>query len=182
MENTKINKIIWLTGISGVGKSTLANLIIKKFKKDKIKFLQIDGDIFRKKTKLKNSFTKKNIESNNNKIINNIKKNYKKFDFTIVSVISPLRKTRLKAYKLFNKNYYEIYVYCSMKTLIKRDPKGLYEKAKQNKIKNLIGYNSKIKYEKSIYKILKINTDLLNKKKSLDKILKKINYSTYILN
>jgi len=176
VKNLKKNKVVWFTGLSGVGKTTLAKLLMKKLKKKKTKILKIDGDIFRKKTNIKNTFTKKNIFINNQKIISYIKANFKKYDYTIISVISPLRKTRLEAFKTFKENYFEIYLYCPLRVLTMRDTKGLYQKAKQKKINNLIGYNSKIKYEKSLHKTIKINTDLLSKKKALDKILKKIKY------
>ena len=167
-------KIIWFTGLSGVGKTTLSDMLIKKLSKSKYKILKIDGDIFRRKIKLKSSFTKKNIIYNNLKIISYIKKKFTKFDYTIVSVISPLKLTRNKAQSIFKDNYYEIYLYCPLKELIKRDTKGLYLMAKQKKIKNLIGFNSNINYEISSHKKIKINTKITNKKKALQKILNKI--------
>ena len=90
-----------------------------------------------------------------------------------MSVISPLLKTRLEAKKKFGKNYFEVYVKCSIKTLIKRDTKGLYKLAIQKKIKNLIGYNSKIVYEKSKYKKIIIDTEKNNIKKCINIISKK---------
>ena len=71
--------------------------------------------------------------------------------------------------------YYEIYVYCKLSTLKKRDTKGLYKKADKKIITNLIGYKSDLKYEKSKYKKLLVNTDALSKTESIKKILKKIN-------
>ena len=166
-------KILWLTGLSGSGKTTIANFLNKKLKKN-FKVKVIDGDDFRKKSKNKNSFTKKNIYLNNIAIINSVLKISKKYDYIIVSVISPIARSREKAKKIFNKNYKEIYVKCSIKELIKRDTKNLYKLAKQNKIKNLIGYNSKINYEKSKYKKLVIDTEKNSVSKSVSKILKKI--------
>ena len=92
----------------------------------------------------------------------------------MVSVISPLLKTRNLARIQFGKNYYEVYVKCKIKTLEQRDTKKLYEKAKKKLIKNLIGYNSKIRYEISKYKKTSINTDTLNKTNSIKKIMKKV--------
>ena len=66
------------------------------------------------------------------------------------------------AKKIFKRNYIEIYVKCSIKTLIKRDTKGLYNLAIKNQIKNLIGFNSKIKYEKSKYKKFTVDTGKKN--------------------
>lgn len=174
MEKNYLSKVVWLTGLSGAGKSTLANKLHKNLKIKKYKIKKIDGDKFRKKTQNFKNFSKKNIINNNNLIINNIKKIYKNFDFCIVSVISPLRKTRARAKKIFGLNYFEVYVKCGIKELEKRDTKGLYQLARDNKINNLIGYNSKINYENSKYKKIVVNTKLLNIKDSIKKIIKKV--------
>lgn len=170
MDNNN-NKIIWFSGLSGSGKSTLANILIKKLKKKKFNCKLIDGDQFRKKKNYKNSFTKKNIIKNNLLIIKKVKKINKIYDFVLVSVISPLKVTRQKAKKEFGDNYIEIYVYCVLKKLIKRDTKGLYKLAKKKKINNLIGYNSKIKYEKTYYNKIIVNTGTQNIRQSTNKIL-----------
>ena len=151
-------KILWFTGLSGVGKSTIVNKLNKKLKQ-KYKVLIIDGDKFRKKNKNNNSFNKSNILKNNYLIISEIWKIRNKYDYILVAVISPLSKSRLFAKKIFKDKYYEIYLYCKIDTLLKRDPKKLYFKA-QNNLINLIGFNSKIKYERSKYKVYNINTNI----------------------
>ena len=168
------SKIIWFTGLSGAGKTTLSLNLCKKLKKLKFKVKKIDGDIFRKKKVSVKSFTKKNIIENNIQIINYIDKIKDDYEFIIVSVISPLIRTRLIAKKRFGKNYYEIYVKCSVKILVKRDTKGLYKLADQKIIKDLIGYNSKIIYEKSTYKKIIINTEKNNIKSCINIIENKI--------
>ena len=84
----------------------------------------------------------------------------------------PLKKTREYAFKIFKQNYYEVYVYASIKTLLERDTKGLYNLAKRGLVKNLIGYKSKINYELSNHKYLKINTKTLSTYSCIKKILK----------
>ncbi len=155
-------KILWLTGLSGSGKTTLAKSLKKKLSLKKQKVKVIDGDNFRKKNKNKNSFTKKNIYLNNLAIIEYILKFKKNYNYIIVSVISPLLKSRQKARDTFKKNYIEIFVKCSLKELINRDTKNLYKLAKERKVQNLIGFNSKIKYEKSKFKKITIDTEKNN--------------------
>lgn len=167
--------IFWFTGLSGVGKTTLSNKYFDSFKNKKIKIKKIDGDNFRIKNKDKNNFTKKNILNNNYSIIKYINKIKKNYDIILVSVISPLAKSRKLAQKTFKDKYREIFVTCSIKTLEKRDTKGLYKKAKKKLIKNLIGYNSKIKYEQSNYPVMKINTDKYTIQISLKKIKNYLN-------
>ena len=168
------SKIIWFTGLSGAGKTTLSLNLCKNLKKLKFKVKKIDGDIFRKKKVSVKKFTKKNIIENNIQIINYIDKVKGHYEFIIVSVISPLIRTRLLAKKRFGKNYYEIYVKCSVKVLVKRDTKGLYKLADQKIIKNLIGYNSKIIYEKSKYRKIIINTEKNNIENCINIIENKI--------
>jgi len=163
-------KIIWLTGLSGSGKTTLSKKI-RGFIKSSKKSLITDGDTFRKKNK-QFSFSKKNIIINNLQIIDYCKKNFYKYDYILVSVISPLEKTRKYAYKIFKENYFEVYVFASIKVLVKRDTKGLYSLSKKKLLNNLIGYKSKINYEKSGHKYLRINTKLLSINQSVSKILK----------
>ena len=85
-----------------------------------------------------------------------------------------LSKTRSMAKKLFKEKYFEVRVKCKIKTLIKRDTKKLYNKAINTGLK-VIGYNSDIKYEKSRYPVIEIDTDKLNISNSLKKIIKLTN-------
>ena len=167
------SKIIWFSGLSGSGKTTLSNYIFKKLKNKKFKVKKIDGDIFRAKNRTK-KFNKISIIKNNISIINYIDEIKLKYDFILVSVISPLKKTRIFAHKKFKKKYYEVYTKCNLKELINRDTKKLYEKAKKNIVKDLIGFNSKINYEITNYKKIIVNTGKESIKVSANKILKKI--------
>ena len=168
-------KIIWFTGLSGSGKTTLANAFYKLLKRKKYKARKIDGDVFIKKKDHLNNFTKKNIIKNNLSIINYISEIKHKYEYILVAVISPILKTRQFAKKKFGNNYYEIHVHCSIKTLEKRDTKGLYADAKKKIIKNLIGYNSLVEYQKSRHSKIDINTDKFNLKKCIQIIKNKIN-------
>ena len=89
-----LKKIIWFTGLSGSGKSTLSKLLSKKLLKLKYKVKIVDGDSFRKRKKNFKNFTRKNVYNNNLSIIKHILKIQKNYDYIIVSVISPISKTR----------------------------------------------------------------------------------------
>ena len=169
-----MSKIIWLTGLSGAGKSTLSNSLIKVLKKKNFNVKLIDGDIFRKNKKYKKNFSRKSIVTNNLKIINYINKIKSNYDYIVVAVISPIAKTRKKAKDYFKDQYFEVFVKCKISILKKRDTKGLYFKADKKIINDLIGYKSKIKYERSNYKVIKIETDKSNLNESTRYLLKKI--------
>ena len=100
-----VKKIIWFTGLSGSGKTTIANLLNLYLRKLNFKVKIIDGDIFRNKTK-NFKFTRNSIVENNLKIIDFVKNIYSQYDFIIVSAISPLVATRSSAKKIFKKKYY----------------------------------------------------------------------------
>ena len=165
-------KIIWLTGLSGSGKTTLGKLLNSYLKK-KYYSLHIDGDIFRKKNKTKFILSRKNIIRNNIAIINLCKKINSKYDFIIISAISPLRYTRNMAKKTFGDKYIEFLIKANINDLIKRDTKLLYKRAKEENFQ-VLGYNSKIKYESTKYKKNVINTSVLSKNLCLSKIKNKI--------
>ena len=81
------------------------------------------------------------IIKNNQSIIDYVNSIKNKYDFVIVSVISPIKSTRIVAKNLFGKKYVEVYTKCKISDLVKRDTKGLYRLANQKKNKNLIDIN-----------------------------------------
>ena len=167
-------KILWFTGLSGAGKTTLAKALDNILKK-KYKTILIDGDEFRKKTKTINKFTSVNIIKNNLSIIKHIETIKNDYDYVLVAVIAPLVETRSHAKKIFGKKYYEIYTFCSLETLIRRDTKNLYKKAEKKILNNLIGFNSTIKYQKSRYKTVKVDTEKFSLNQSIRIIKNAIN-------
>ena len=72
-KNFNLSKVIWLTGLSGSGKSTISNQLYKILKNKGFKVLQLDGDTFRKRKKTTKKFSKNNIINNNKMIIKEVK-------------------------------------------------------------------------------------------------------------
>ena|SRR3989339_580964 len=139
--------IVWLTGLSGSGKSTIANIAVKKLNKANIKSEIIDGDAVRSLTTKHLKFSKSDI-SENNRIISDVCEEKRKYlDVVIVTVIAPFKEIRKEIRDRFGKLYKEVYVKASLDTVIKRDPKNLYEKARQGLIKNMIGFSKSVPYE-----------------------------------
>ena len=118
--------------LSGSGKTTLSIYISKKLKKKKFKVKLVDGDIFRKNKT--NKFTKNEIVKNNLQIIRYVDSLRKRYDYILVSVISPFEKTRKYAHKKLKNSYFEVHTKCNLKNLLKKSKK-LYDKAKKNLIK-----------------------------------------------
>jgi|TARA_B100000131_G_scaffold319434_1_gene365315 adenylylsulfate kinase-like enzyme len=158
MGKNKTSKIIWFTGMSGAGKSYYSEYIKKILEKENLKVNIIDGDIIRDKYKIPVGFSFDEICNNNKNIANICKEEYKNFDVTIVSVISPYESVRKQIKRLFENDLFYIYVHADIDSLKKRDTKGLYRKADIGLIDNLIGYSKKSIYEKPENADLILNT------------------------
>ena len=151
--------IFWFTGMSGVGKTTIAEGVKVSLESDGFQVLIIDGDNVRSELHNNLGFSKLDIVENNRLISELCIKNQTKYDVILVSIISPFEKSRNNARESIGNNFFEIYFYAGLDTLQKRDTKGLYKKARNNQIDNLIGVSAKIKYEPPSSPDLTINTE-----------------------
>lgn len=134
--------VIWFTGLSGSGKTTIANeldcLLISNNNHSYI----LDGDIFRGGLSSDLSFTKKDREENLRRIRYVAEVFCDAGIISIVTFISPFQVDRDKARTLLGECYVEVYVKASLEVVEKRDPKGLYKKARSGEIKNFTGLDS----------------------------------------
>lgn len=133
--------------MSGAGKSFYSKYLFNKYSSINKKVKLLDGDTIRDKYDVPLGFSQKEICKNNMFISNICDEEYKKYDITIVSVISPYESIRKTIKDKFNKNIYFVYVYADIESLKARDTKKLYARADNNEIKDLIGYSEASKYE-----------------------------------
>jgi adenylyl-sulfate kinase len=166
--------IIWLTGLSGSGKTTLSRLIEKKLKTDGYTVEWYDGDRIREELNIESDFSREGILKNNFEVINKINLVKDSVDFIVISVITPYDEVRKHAREIFGKKYFEIYLKCDKQTLIKRDTKGLYEKAINGEIDNLIGFSDKIPYEEPSNPDLIIETNLITSDEAVKKVFESL--------
>jgi adenylylsulfate kinase len=133
--------VIWLTGLPGSGKTTIAKALQPKLKESGFKVELLDGDIVRKELSPELGFTKQDREINARRVVYLSKLLSRNGIISIVSLISPYREFRryARSENSINNNFYEVYVKCSLETCIGRDPKGLYKKARSGEIKDLTG-------------------------------------------
>lgn len=169
------HRVLWFTGLSGSGKSTLAHELAKVLRKRKFVVEIIDGDQFRNRMHSNLGFSPQEIKLNNQIIINYCRSNLARNNFILVCVIAPFEETRLLARKTFSKNYIEVFCKAPLKVCIERDPKGLYRRGLEGKVKNLIGVDKNVPYEIPKHPDITINTDKLSIKESLQEILKFLN-------
>jgi adenylylsulfate kinase len=160
-------KAIWLTGYSGSGKSTIA-LGLEKLMASKGYFTRVlDGDIIR--TGINNDLGYSTEERYEN--IRRIAEVNKLFIqtgiITINAFISPTYEIRELAKKIIGEHYFiEVFVDASLEECIKRDPKGLYKKALEGKIKDFTGLDAP--YDVPIHPDLVINTGQLTEEQAVD--------------
>ena len=164
----KTAKIFWCTGMSGTGKTTLASHAKIELEKHGFKVLVIDGDVVRKKYITQLGFNRDDVQKNNLNVVDICLNERDKYDGIIVPIISPIETVRCAVRKLLSPNFYLIYLYADIASLRARDPKGLYRKADQGIIKDLIGYSNSNPYDAPEEFELKIDTsaesDLLRSK------------------
>lgn len=166
--------VIWLTGISGSGKSTIANELEKELYKRKILSYTLDGDNIRKGINKDLGFTTSDRIENIRRISEIAKILVDSGVVVITAFISPFRAEREMARKLFEKKeFYEVFVDTPLSVAESRDVKGLYKKARDGKLPNFTGIDSP--YEEPSSPELKLSTVNFNVKKSVETILKKIN-------
>jgi len=130
--------VIWITGISGSGKSTFGKFFFRKFKKIKKNTIFFDGDEFRKIFLDDIKYTLQDRDKNALRLTSLVKYLSDQNINIVISANITSQKFRNWCRKNI-KNYFEVFIDVPMKILIKRDYKKLYEKALKKKIKNVVG-------------------------------------------
>ena len=167
-------QVLWMTGLSGSGKSTIANELEKILYSQGKKTYILDGDNIRHGLNKDLGFTDKDRVENIRRVAEVAKLMCDAGLIVITAFISPFRLEREMARSLFEKNdFKEIYISTPLKVAEKRDPKGLYKKARQGKIPNFTGIDSI--YEKPTNPDLEIDTSKVSLSKAVKKIFNIIN-------
>ena len=166
-------KVVWLTGLSGSGKTTIALQLEKELYKLGFLVQILDGDNIRAGINNNLSFSESDRTENIRRIAEVSKLFLNCGIITINCFVSPTIKMRQIAKKIIGKeNYYEIFINADLETCEKRDVKGLYKKARNGEIKNFTGIDSE--YEKPNNPSLEVNTSQLSLDQSIEIILKNV--------
>lgn len=168
---------IWLTGLSGAGKTTICGFLDTKLRSQGYKIEVLDGDVVRQNLSKGLTFSKEDRNENIRRIgfvahlltRNNI--------IVLVSVISPYRVIREEV-KAQIGDFIEVYVNAPLEVCEQRDVKGLYKKARVGEIKNFTGIDDL--YEIPLKPDVECKTNQESVAESANKILSKLEELEYI--
>ena len=134
--------VVWITGISASGKSTLGKFFFKKFKKENKNTIFFDGDEFRKIFHNDIKYTLKDRDINAIRLTSLVK--YVSDQKTNIIISANITSQKFRDWCKKNvKNYFEVFINTPMEILKKRDYKKLYKNALSGKIKNVVGVDIK---------------------------------------
>lgn len=170
---------VWLTGLSGSGKTTIAKKLIEKLSDESIddSIQYLDGDIVRKSFTRDLGFSKEDRDENIKRV--SCVASYLSYSDNVVicAFISPYTKAREKARNLCE-NFVEVYVDCPLEECERRDVKGLYKKARAGEIKNFTGIDDPYEAPKNPEIVVKTKEESVDE--SADKIVKYLSDKNYL--
>ncbi|WP_055444111.1 adenylyl-sulfate kinase [Lacinutrix himadriensis] len=143
-ENNKHSSfLIWFTGLSGSGKSTIANVVEQELYKLGVKTYTLDGDNIRKGINSDLTFAPEDRTENIRRIAEIGNLMVDAGVVTLAAFVSPYRKDRENIKSIVKEdNFIEVYINTSVEECERRDVKGLYKKARAGEIKNMTGISA----------------------------------------
>ena len=165
--------LLWFTGLSGSGKSTIANALEHKLHQEGIKTYALDGDNIRKGINNDLTFSPEDRKENIRRIAEVANLMVDAGVVVLAAFVSPYKKDRENIARIVgNDNFVEIFVNTSIEECERRDVKGLYKKARAGEIKDFTGVNAP--YEAPDAPDVEIITDGLSIEECALKIYDKI--------
>lgn len=170
--------VLWFTGLSGAGKSTVANALSVELHNNSYFTYLLDGDNLRHGLNSNLGFSKEDREEN----IRRVKEVANLFAdagiITLATFISPFRKDRDSIRELLGGRFVEVFVDCDLEVCEDRDPKGLYKKARTGLIKDFTGIDSP--YEKPENPEITINTHKSTIDECVEQIIEYLKAKAYL--
>ena len=171
----QIPMCLWMTGLSGSGKTSIANALEKKLYKMQKHTYILDCDNLRHGLNSDLNFNKNDRNENIRRVGETAKLMVDSGLIVIVGLISPFRVDRDWVRSLFSPDQFkEIYISTSINVCEKRDVKGLYKMARKGTIKDFTGISSP--YEEPLNPELTIDTQNMTIDECVQKILNQVNF------
>jgi bifunctional enzyme CysN/CysC len=171
--NSHRGKVLWLTGLSGSGKSTIANVLEQKLHQQGIRTYLLDGDNLRHGLNKDLGFTEADRVENIRRVAEVAQLMVDAGLVVLTAFISPFRAERDAARAGFEEGeFIEIFVDTPLEVAEQRDPKGLYKKARRGEIPNFTGISSP--YEAPINADFVVDTSILSAEKIAQQLIQQI--------
>lgn len=150
---------IWMTGLPASGKSTIAKLLKQKCENEFGRYVEVlDGDEVRKGLSKDLGLSKEDREEHARRVSYLAKVLSRNGVIAVVALISPYKISRATARELIGPDrFLEVYIKASLATCERRDPKGLYAKARRGEIRNMTGIQDP--YEEPAQPDFVVNTE-----------------------
>lgn len=163
--------LIWFTGLSGSGKSTIANLLEKELHKQQIHTYTLDGDNLRRGLNKDLGFTREDREENLRRTAEVARLFIDSGTVVIAAFISPYNSVRDMIKRIVGEQYYiEVFVNTPLDVCEQRDVKGLYKRARAGEIKNFTGISAPFEIPEN--PTVEIKTVEVNPEEAVNRILK----------
>lgn len=159
---------VWFTGLSGAGKSTVANLLADRLRGMGRRVELLDGDEVRKNLSSGLGFSKADRDANIRRIAYVAKLLSRNGVIAITAAISPYREIRDEARQEIG-NFVEVFVDCPLEVCEQRDVKGLYRRARTGEIQQFTGISDP--YESPVSPEVTLHTDRESPTESVEQIL-----------
>jgi bifunctional enzyme CysN/CysC len=172
IRNDHRGAVVWLTGLSGAGKSTIARAVEKELFRRSMHTYVLDGDNLRHGLNSNLGFSPEDRTENIRRVAEVAKLMADAGTVVITSFISPYRADRARARAIAlqaGAEFVEIFVDAPLAICEERDPKGLYQKARAGKLKGFTGIDAP--YERPSDPEIVVRTDELTAEESVDRIL-----------
>ena len=158
--------LLWFTGLSGSGKSTIATELQKRLLKEKNIVYILDGDNVRQSLNKDLGFSQEDRRENIRRIGEVAKLFVDAGLIVIAALVSPYKEDRDDVRKNLGKHFVEVYIKCNLKECEKRDTKGLYKKARAGEIQDFTGISAP--YEEPSNPEIVIDTEKQSVKESVN--------------
>ena len=162
-------KVYWLYGQSGTGKTTIAIELEKIMSQEGKYVVVLDGDNIRSGLNAGLGFSTEDRMENIRRVAEVAKILVQNGAIVICCFVCPLKSMRDKAREIIGDDFNEVFIKTSIETLMERDTKGFYKKAREGKMENLTGVNAK--FEEPEGDALVIDTDSSSVEESVKSIL-----------
>ncbi|MGG4094489.1 adenylyl-sulfate kinase [Paenibacillus lautus] len=183
MDRSQLNRqrscVIWLTGLPGAGKSTIAAEVEKNLFNHGQQVFVLDGDNIRLGLNKNLTFKPDDRRENVRRIAEVAKLFIEAGVIVIAAVVSPFEKDRDMVKQLFDHgDFIEVFVKCSLEECERRDPKGLYKLARNKQIVDFTGVTSP--YEIPLNPDIILETEQTSLEESVDTIIRFLEKGKYI--